>query len=178
MKKILFLFCLLFSFTAFGQVYENDFGITIQTVSQNGVAQVALPCGKVINLKAVINPSGNDRGRLTGDGVIMDVPILPATMTWDPSTQSNKPEGFYYNQAAGFTAYSATAYYVEGSKGPNNIMQYRVLQAQGEWATAPDPASWVLWYARQPQPLTGYYRKVSLVKAYPAVNQATFTIGL
>lgn len=179
MKKILFfVFLVTSNLTTFAQTYENGYGISINTVSKNGVAEITLPCGIVMNVKAVINQSGSNKGRLTGDGIILDIPILPQAMEYDATEGKKVPVGFYYNEPAGFTAFSATAYYIEGSLGSDNVMNYKVLQAQGQWANNPNPSTWVQWYANQPQPIKNFFRKVSVQKVLRSENEQSYVIGL
>jgi hypothetical protein len=178
MKKILIFVFLFTSSFAFGQVYENGYGISINTVSENGVAEITLPCGIVMNIKAVINQNGKSRGRLTGDGVILDIPILPKAMEYDVNQGRKVPVGFYYNEPAGFTPYTATAFYVEGSMGSDNVMHYKVLQGSGQWANKPNPATWVSWYANQTQPIKNFFRKVSVLKLIRSENEQSYVIGL
>lgn len=176
MKKLILFVFLFSSYFAFGQKYEDGFGISINSVSKNGVAEVTLPSGAVMNLKSVINASGNSRGRMTGDGIMLDIPILPASMEYDQSQGKNVPVGFRYNE--GFTAYTATAFYIEGSLGSDNVMTYKVLQASGQWANQPDPYSWVKWYVDQPQPIKNYSRKVSILKVIRSESEQSYVIGL
>lgn len=176
MKKILFFLFLIASINTFAQNFEDGYGISINFVSKNGVAEVTLPSGAIVNLKAVINQSGNSKGRLTGDGIILTVPIMPAAMEYDAGQQKNVPIGFFYND--GFTAFTATAYYIEGSLGSDNVMSYKVLQAIGQWANTPDPYSWVKWYVAQPQPIKNYSRKVSVLKVIRSENEQSYVIGL
>ncbi len=178
MKKIIFFFFLITSSFAFGQNTEDGYGIDINSVSKNGVVEVTLPCGTVMNIKAIINSNGNDRGRLIGGGIILDIPILPQAMEYDANQGKKVPVGFYYNEPAGFTAFSATAYYVEGSLGSDNVMHYKVMQAQGQWANNPNPATWVQWYANQTQPAKNFFRKVSVQKVLRSENEQSFVIGL
>jgi hypothetical protein len=176
MKKILFFLFLIASVNTFAQNFEDGYGISINTVSKNGVAEVTLPCGTIMNIKAVINASGNSRGRMTGDGILLSAPILPAAVEYDPSQGKNVAIGFFYNN--GFSAFTATAYYIEGSLGSDNVMNYKVLQAQGQWANTPDPYSEVKWYVAQPQPIKNYSRKVTVLKVIRSENEQSYVIGL
>lgn len=178
-KKILFIVFLFTAALGYTQVYDaNNYGIVINNINEAGEATVTVPDGRVFVLKSIINPSGKNRGRLTGKGLIMDVPITPASMCWDASQGKNVPVGLRYNEAAGFTAWVATAYYVEGYKGSDNKMHYTVQQAVGSWVTPPNPASWVSWYADQTLPIKNFCRVVNVSKVLVSENQQAYYVAL
>jgi hypothetical protein len=178
-KTILFIAFLLTATLGYTQVYDaNNYGIVINNVNEAGEASITVPDGRVFVLKAIINPSGKNRGRLTGRGLIMDVPITAASMEWSASEGKKVPVGLRYNEAAGFTAWTATAYHVEGFKGSDGKMHFTVQQAVGSWVNVPNPASWVTWYADQTLPIKNYYRVVNIGKRMVSENQQAYDIAL
>lgn len=179
MKKIILL-CSLFVtiFANSQQVFDkNNYGIEILSAEENGIVSVQLPNGVVWNIKSIIDPGPNTRGRILADGIIMDVPII-ANTEWSQNEQRNVVSGFSFNEPGGFTAYKATAYYVEMYIGSDNKKHFNVLRAIGKWESTPNPYSWATWYNTQPQSVQKYCRQVTVEKQYPTENTRRFIIAL
>ncbi len=101
----------------------------------NGIATVNVG-GKNISLRC-ITPSNP-----TGDGFVIDAPIIPKKWEWynngDGSGQYG-PSGFTYNAGAGFTNEYCKVFFVEIFANGT----WRFFNGVGvPWGSAPNPASW------------------------------------
>lgn len=102
----------------------------IISVNQQGLATVAIPGGSQVVLRAIINPFGNNPGRLIGDGFITQSPVYPTEWMLSPTGQWSVVN-WTYNEVAGFNAYTATVWVVEGTPLPDGSVTYAIRQVNG-----------------------------------------------
>ena len=167
MKKVFFFLFFFAAITAYGQKWSvNNF-----TVSQNGIATVYLVNekgqNKTVNVRAIINPKYNERGRaISGavdgrQGIMLTPPIRPAN--WEKDASGNiVPVGFQYN--VGFSPYSGTVYIIEGSWSPDGTkLNYTGREEVCNYST-PNPAGWISQYTPETYELCNFCLPVGISK--------------
>ncbi len=138
MKKILFFFCFITSYSVYGQ------NITVDsfTVGRDYVATVYLSDGSVENIRAIINPGEKASQRAIWEGrqgILLSPPVKPG------GYENGSPVGpTIYNP--GFTRSRSYLYIVEGTyKHGTNTIEYKG-RFQQCIANVPNEAEWLLQY--------------------------------
>lgn len=164
MKKMIFVF-VLFAVTL--SVNSQKLSVESFTVNQNGIATVTLSNGSIRNIRAIINPRYNERGRAVNgavegrQGLMLTPPIKPGG--WEKDAQGNiVPVGFNYNP--GFDAYNGTVYIIEGSWSPDGTkLNYTGREEVVNYNT-PNPAGWVMQYTPETYELPCFCQPVAISK--------------